>query len=264
MLRPLRSPWPVATRIVAVLLAAGALAACDSAPGLPAADARPSVTAFALTPVTDSLGTDARTADVPLQLTLTLVGTGPIRVRALVRYAGTDTLVAVVTATAAPGPVTLDVPIVVPRGAIGDYSVTVATEGPDRRAGDGASGVFRFRASSLGPPAVAGVTAPASITAPTRQGNTAQLTVVVAATDPDGRENLAVVVLEQPGVGVIGQLSDRGRGDGSGDATAGDGRYSGALLIPFGFPPDTYTLNAIAIDRSGQASEPVSFTFTVQ
>lgn len=257
---------PRLLRSLAVLgVFAPLLAACDNtAPGLPPADARPSVTAFALTPDTDSLGTDAPTASVPLQLAMTVAGEGPVRVRALVRYAGTDTLVANVAQSVEPGPVTLDVPITLPRGATGDYAVTVTTEGPDRRAGDGAAGVFRFRASDLGPPTVTAVEAPASVRRPTSSANVARLRVVVTAIDPDGRENLAVVLLEQPGVGVIGQLSDRGRADGSGDATANDGRYTGDLQIPAGFPVGTYTLNALAVDRAGQFSEPRAFTFTVE
>lgn len=261
MPRPFRS-LRAARVLFGVALAVGALAACDSAPGLPVADARPSVTAFALTPSSDSLGTDARTADVPLQLALTVAGAGPVRVRAIVRYTGTDTLVTSTTVSVEPGERVIELPVVLPRGAIGDYAVTVATEGPDRRPGDGASAVFRFRASSLGPPAVNAVDAPGSVTAPTREGGETELPIVVTVTDPDGRENLAVVLLEQPGIGIIGQLSDRGRD--FGDQTAGDGRYSGALSIPFGFPPDVYTLNAIAVDRAGRQSDPVPFTFTVE
>ena len=253
-------------RSLAVLgVLAALLAACDNtAPGLPPADARPSVTAFALAPDTDSLGTDAPTASIPLQVAMTVAGTGPVRVRAIVRYTGTDTLVASVAQSVEPGPVTLDVPLVLPRGATGDYAVTVTTEGPDRRAGDGAAGVFRFRASNLGPPVVTAAEAPASVRRPTSSANVARLRIVVTATDPDGRENLAVVVLEQPGVGVIGQLSDRGRADGSSDATANDGRYTGELLIPSDFPVGSYTLNALAVDRASQVSEPRAFTFTVE
>ena len=254
-------------RLLRSLAAVGvlALAACDTTTtGLPPDDARPSVTAFALTPDTDSLGTAAPTASVPLQIAMTVAGDGPVRVRALVRYTGTDTLVASVSQSVQPGPVTLDVPLVLPRGATGDYAVTVTTEGPDRRVGDGAAGVFRFRASDLGPPAVTAVEAAATIRRPTNPANVARLRVVVAATDPDGRENLAVVVLEQPGVGVIGQLSDRGRDDGSGDATAADGRYTGDLQFTSDFPTGTYTLNALAVDRAGQFSAPRAFTFTVE
>ena len=264
MPRPLRSLRAARALLGALAFGAAAtLAACDSAPGLPSADARPSVTAFALTPSSDSLGTDARTASVPLQLALTVAGTGPVRVRATVRYSGTDTLVTQTTVSVDPGERVVDLPVVIPRGAIGDYAVTVATEGPDRRPGDGASAVFRFRASSLGPPVVGEIAAAATVRRPANaNAPRTRLPLVVAASDPDGRENLAVVVLEQPGVGIIGQLSDRGRS--FGDATAGDGRYSGELLIPFDFPPDVYTLNAIAVDRAGRQSDPVPFTFTVE
>lgn len=252
-------------RLACLLAACAALAACDSsAPGLPPADARPAITAFALSPGTDSLETDARTASIPLALALTLAGEGPIRVRATVRYAGTDSLVAEVRQTLPPGNAVLDVPLVLPRGAIGDYAVRVTTEGPDRRVGDGAEGVFRFRASSLGPPVVEGIQAPASVRRPTNPNAFAALPIVVTVSDPDGRENIAVVLLEQPGVGVIGQLSDRGRSDGSGDATAGDGRYSGTLQIPASFPPGSYTLEAVAVDRAGLFSARVPFTFTVE
>lgn len=255
-------PCPPRSLLGAVLLLVPLLAACDDAPGLPNEAARPAITAFALTPGQDSLATDARTASVPLQATFTLAGDGPIRVRALVRYAGTDTLVASEDVRVEPGAVTLDLPLTLPRGATGDYAVEVSTEGPDRRAGDGARGVFRFRAASLGPPVVTGVEAGTSVTRPTSSTGVVRLNVVAVVTDPDGRENIAAVVLQQPGVGILGELSDGGRD--RGDQTADDGRYSGSLQFTRDTPPGTYTLEAVAFDRAGEASVPVAFTFTVQ
>lgn len=250
----------------AALLLVLLVAACDDAPGVPDVSARPAITAFALTPGQDSLATAAPTASVPLQATFTLVGDGPVRVRALVRYAGTDTLVAMADVRVEPGPVTLDLPLTLPRGATGDYAVEVSTEGPDRRPGDGARGIFRFRAASLGPPVVTAVEAGTSVTRPTSASGVARLNVVVVVTDPDGRENIAVVLLQQPGVGVLGQLSDSGggRNGDTGDVTADDGQYSGRLQFTRDTPAGTYTLEVVAFDRAGESSAPVAFTFTVQ
>lgn len=255
-------------RVVLLTLCAAALAvsACDSAPGLPAEVRRPAVTAFALTPAADSLAGSAATATVPLVLNVTLAGEGTIVVRALVRYAETDTLVAETRVEAAPGPLRIELPVVLPRGATGDYAVTLTTEGADGRSGDGASAVFRFRAASLGPPAVAGVTVPATVTRPASAGARATpLTISAGVTDPDGRANIAAVLLVDAAGRIVAQLFDEGRtGRAADDAMAGDGRYTVTLGVPFEFETGAVTLFVVAYDRAGTASAPVSLTFEVR
>ena len=238
------------------------LAACDAAPGFPAEATLPTLEDVRVAPTEDSLATDAPTATVPLTVEAEVGGEGPVTVRVLVRYAETDTLVAEATVEAEPGPVRVEAPFTVPRGATGDYRVTVATEGPDGRAGDGAAAVVQFRAASLGPPVVADVEIDSPITRGTR---TITEPVVATVTDPDGVANVAVVALVDPETGVvIGRLFDRGRADNGTDQTAGDGRFTAGLRISPDFPAGTYTLAVVALDRAGEQSEARPFTFTVQ
>ena len=246
-----------------VLCMALAWTGCDSAPGAVERADRPVIAGVEITPLEDSLETSAPTATIPLTVRLNLDGAGPIVVRVLVRYAETDTLTASSTETVEPGTVELAVPLTLPRGAIGDYAVSVVTEGPDGRAGDEASARFRFTASSLGPPTVT-VTAPTTVTAPASGGRPATLPIVATATDPDGRENVALVLIQDVDGFVLGRIYDEGPNGRSDDETAGDGRYSGSLQIPSGFPEGTYTLAATAVDRAGELSAPAPFTFTVR
>ena len=254
----------------AALAALLALAACDAAPGLPAEVRRPSVTAFALTPAEDSLATDAPTATVPLVLTATLAGEGAVVVRALVRYAESpsrdapDTLTAETRGEAAPGQLRIELPVTVSRGATGDYAVTMTTEGADGRTGDGAEAVFRFRAASLGPPAVTGVTAAASVTRPTSDRPVA-FPVSADVTDPDGLANVTVVALFDTDGGLVAFLYDEGGlGRSPADARAGDGRYTGALGVRRDAPAGTVELTAVAFDRAGGQSAPFPLTFEIR
>ena len=252
---------PVALRPAAALLVV-ALAACDAAPGPAAEAARPRLSDLAITPDTAALGTDAPEAAVPLAVAGTLAGDGPAEVRVLVRWAEADTLVADVAAEVAPGPFRVEVPLTLARGAIGDYAVTVATEGPDGRAGDRAAAVLQFSAENLGPPSVT-VADGGSVARP---AGTATRTVPIRATvtDPDGRANVAAVVLQIPedqGGGVIDRIFDEGDGQ---DETAGDGVYSAGLVVDSAFPVGTFALEVVAIDRAGAASEPAPFIFTIR
>ncbi len=252
----------------AVLLATG-LAACDSAPGLPAEGVRPAVTAFAVSPTRDSLATAAPVARIPLTVDATISGEGRVAVRVLVRYAeasrrsGVDSLVADTLVRVEPGALRLVLPLALPRGATGDYAVALTTAGADGRTGGGASGTFRFRAASLGPPAVSGVTAPTSV-ARTPPGS-APFQISALVSDPDGLANVATVVLTDEAGGIIVELYDEGRaGRSRDDATAGDGRYTVTIGIPPGFAAGSYTLAVVAIDRAGMQSAPAPFTFVVR
>ncbi|MEO0558123.1 MAG: hypothetical protein AAF170_08055 [Bacteroidota bacterium] len=248
---------------VVVLLMTLAWTGCDSAPGAVERSERPAIANVEVTPLSDSLETAAPTASIPLTVRLTLDGPGPIVVRVLVRYAETDTLVASSTDTVEPGAVELAVPLTLPRGATGDYAVSIITEGPDGRAGDEASARFRFKAASLGPPTVT-VEAPTTVTAPASGSRPATLPIVATATDPDGRENIVLVLIQDVDGFILGRIYDEGPNGRSDDDTAGDGRYSGSLQIPPGFPAGMYTLAATAVDRAGELSDPASFTFTVR
>ena len=199
----------------------------------------------------------------------TLAGEGRIVVRAVVRYGETssvrDTLVTQVRVEAQAGPVRIEVPVTLPRGATGEYGVSLLTEGADGRTGDGASGVFRFRAASLGPPVVTAVSAPPTVTPPAQSGRATDFRVSADVTDPDGRLNVAAVYVVDETGAVVQELFDEGStGRSRGDERLGDGRYTVTLGIPFGFAPGQYALAIVAVDRAGTQSAPVPFTFEVR
>ncbi|MGB3542727.1 hypothetical protein [Rubrivirga sp.] len=264
---------PVALRPVVALLAL-TLAGCDAAPGFDDETRRPSFAEAEITPVTFDLESADATATVPLAVTGVLEAEGAVELLVVVRYAetiaynalvdgrtvNTDTLVTEVALEVEPGPFRVDVPLTLPRGATGDYTVRVSTEGADGRAGDQLVSVFQFSAPSLGPPSVT-VADAAAVDRPT--GDTIR-TVPIAATvtDPDGRENIALVFAQVPdGGGFIGELFDSG---GDSDTLLGDGVYSAAVRVDSSFVPGTYALEVVAVDRAGTASDPAPFTFTVR
>ena len=250
--------------VLLALAASAPLAACDSEPGLLPEAARPTIESVRVTPVRDSLATAAPTAEIPLAVEAELGGEGPITVRVLVRYAETDSVVAEAVAVAEPGPVRVEAPLALPRGATGDYEVDVTTEGPGGRLGDRAAAVFRFAAASLGPPSVT-VEAPATVTA--GADGAAEFTVTVAVSDPDGLANVVAVGLrEAESEGIALRLFDRGSTQQrpSADEVAGDGRYTETVRLG-GLQPGTgVALEAVAVDRAGTVSEPAPFTITVQ
>ncbi|PAP78445.1 hypothetical protein BSZ37_19455 [Rubrivirga marina] len=244
-------------------LLAVALWGCDAAPGFASEVARPTLGTVDVSPVDVSLDTDAPTATVPLAVTGTLGGEGTVRMLVLVRYAETDSLVTQTEAEVQPGDFRVDAPFDLPRGAIGEYSVRVATEGADGRAGDQAAAVFRFVATNLGPPSVTANT-PSPVSRPSGT-NTARVPLVATVTDPDGRANIAAVVAVDPESGVtIGRLFDDGPAGGAADQTADDGRYSASVTVTSDFEPGTYELAIVAVDKYGAESEPALYTFTVR
>ena len=240
-----RRPLPA----LAALLALGA---CDSAPGAFEPQPLPQISNVEVTPTDVDFQSDAATADVPLTVSADV--SAPAELRVLVRYTDSDEPLADVTQSVGAGRATVQAPVQIPRGAIGDYEITVLTEGADGRPGDRAQAVLRFAASSLGAPSV-------TVTAPQTVAPGGTLDVVAAVTDPDGIENVAFVLLTDEFGGVIAPLSDAG---GRADAEAGDGRFSESLQLNAEAEPGDIVLRVVATDRAGLESEPALFTVTVQ
>jgi len=244
------------------VLLAVALAACDAAPGFADEVARPTFSTVTVGPLAYQHDSDAPTATVPISVEGTLVAEGAVQARVLVRYAETDSLVVEEERELSPGAFSFVVPAVLLRGATGDYSVRVTTEGADGRAGDQAAAILRFSATNLGGPSVRVATA-APVTRPT---GTARVNVPIKATvtDPDGLANIAVVYAQVPeaeGGGFLGRLYDDGD---NADTTEDDGVYSAAIVVTSDFEPGTYNLEVVAVDRAGAVSAPAPFSFTVR
>ena len=250
---------PVALR-PAVALAALLVAGCDAAPGFAAEVRPPTLAEVDVTPSAFALDGEGATATVPLAVAGVLDAEGAVEVRVLVRYAETDTLVTEVAETVEPGAFRIEAPFAVERGAVGEYSVRVSTEGADGRAGDQATALVRFSSQNLGPPSVT-VNRPDAVARPTGT-RIVRVPLVATVADPDGRSNVAVVEARVPeGGGVIGRLFDDG---GDADDEAGDGRYSAEIVVDSTFEPGTYALEVVAIDRAGAESAPAAYTFTVR
>lgn len=245
------SRFPLLLAVVAVV------AGCDTAPGADEAIGDPvSITGFSLTPLSDSLETNAAVAEIPLTLQATTGGGGAARLLYTVRYRATDSLVTQGEMTGNGGQYNATPTLRLPRGAVGEYAVTVASEGADGSAGDRASSLFLFDATNLGAPEVASVDAPSSVS----RGS--DFSISAPMVDPDGRENIARVALLSE-EGVLGLLRDDGQSQ-SGDATAGDGTFTIALSVPSEAEAGSIPLGVFAIDRFGVSSDTTTFTVSIQ
>ncbi len=243
-----------------------ALAACDTAPGVPPlVPEPPTLAGFVLSPEAFALDGSAAEAQIPLTLAATVedpAGAGVV-VRYYVRRQGADDLVAEGTlepSVGDQGPSThyAATTLTLPRGATGLYTVTVLATDPEGRIGDRAVGTLRFTHESLGPPTVSAVEFPATLARP------ATFNVVAAVSDPDGPENLVAVELRAPS-GQAFPLRDDGSGSsGTGDETAGDGRFTVGLGIGEGNAPGVYRFVVVARDVEGQMSVPDSIAITVE
>ncbi len=251
-----------ALRSVFFVLLAFAVAACDDAPG--ATDpfgSPPGISAFSFTPEAfeDVSGNALVTVEPAISVAVT-GGTGEILIRAFVRDLEGDDLLAEVEASGGPGRYALSPRFDLPRGAVGDYEITVTTEDASGVPGDRASGVFAFSSASLGAPSLSAVQAsPSTVQRPASGRQT--ITITADVTDPDGLANIARVELRGDIVDVPFRFVDDGQ---TGDATAGDGRFTLGLSIGSGFPTGAFTLQLVAVDRTGLESSPAEVTFTVQ
>jgi len=245
------------------------LAACDDAPGPPAlVSAAPTVSDLQLTPSAFDYEGEQDTVAIPLRISVAVdEGDGEVAVRYVVRRPFEGGALAEGALAPAEGRYAAEVTLAVARGAVGPYVVTVVASGAGG-IGNTATAYLRYSAEDLGPPTVQGA---ASDPNPVRPPGT--FTITARVDDPDGLPNVARVVLSSGGAEF--KLCDDGNSGAcgfggtdrpapSGDATAGDGRFSRRFQIPAGTDPGDIGFTVQAFDRAGQASEPVPLTVTVQ
>jgi hypothetical protein len=254
---------------VAVLACAAVLAACDDAPGPPALfTAPPAILDLDVAPLDfNYAGTDP-TVTIPLTLSAAVdEGDGDVTVRFVVRRQFESGPLAEGTLTPEGDRYTGAASFDVERGEVGLYVVTVVATGAGG-IGNEATALVRYTAADLGPPAVVAASASPNPVAP---GNAFTITAEVA--DPDGLANVARVEVSNGGAEF--QLCDDGNagvcGFGgtdfpspSGDAEAGDGRFSRRFGLPAEQPPGPFDFTVRAYDLAGQASAPFPLTVVVQ
>ena len=245
------------------------LAGCDEAPGPPAlVSAPPAVSDLQLTPSTFEYTGDADTVQVPLQLSVAVdAGDGVSSVRYVVRRQFESGVLAEGELAPADGRYAGTTSFAVARGAVGLYIVTVTAFGAGG-VGNEATALLHYAAEDRGPPVVTGASVnPNPVVAPS------DFTVSAQVSDPDGLANVARVVLSSGGAEFAlcddGNEGSCGLGgtdlpSPSGDAAAGDGRFSRKFSVPAGSGTGDIGFTVQAFDRAGQASEPVQLIVTLQ
>jgi hypothetical protein len=245
------------------------LAGCDEAPGPPAlVSAPPAVSDLQLTPSTFEYTGTEDTVLVSLQLSAAVdEGDGDVSVQYVVRRQFESGALAEGALVPADGRYAGATSFEVARGAVGLFAVTVTASGAGG-VGNEATALLRYTAEDLGPPVVTGASAD-----PNPVGVPGAFTVTAQVADPDGLANVARVVLASGGAEF--ELCDDGDAGAcgfggtdlaapSGDATAGDGRYSRRFQLPEGTAAGDIGFTVEAFDRAGQASDRVPLIVTVQ
>jgi hypothetical protein len=247
----------------ALVALVGALVGCDTAPGPQPLEGRPPlVSDFAFSP--DSVyfddvvaSGDSAAVDLALSVRASDPDGGSIsRVAYVVRGQFEGTIAQGTLADAGDGQYATTVLLRLGRGQRGRYTVLVYAVDSDGLLSNEVRGLFELTGVGLGPPVIDAVDAPAEFDPP------GTLQLIAEVSDPDGPSDIArvEVVFPAPFNGVF-TLADDGSAA-SGDAEAGDGRYT----VTFGIdtaPPGPVTVTFRAFDRDGLASADVPFTITI-
>lgn len=245
----------------------GTVAACDSAPGAASDpfDQRPPVlTDLQVSPeqvVLEELPPEqieGETVRVPLTVSAEvsdpdddLVGLSYVVFPAL---GGSEALLRGPLEPASDGRYAASGMLVLPASAVGDYVVQVRGVDAAGLVSNEVRSVFAFTSTNE-PPVIEAVEAtPDPLTPP------ATLVLIATVSDPNGLGNIARVTGRTPS-GFDFELFDDGQS--SGDATAGDGRFTASFDVPSA-TPGVQTFTFQAFDRLGAASEVFEKDVTIQ
>ncbi|QXD14606.1 hypothetical protein GQ464_014390 [Rhodocaloribacter litoris] len=272
-------------RDFSVRIAAGAclfgllLAGCDSVPGPPADTRPPLLSGFSFSPqriVLEELPPGQIEGDlvrVPLELGVTARDEdGDLEtVRFLVRppLSSTEVVAQGEMTAAGDGRYVAGPVLEFSRGEVGVYTVLVFAVDAAGQFSNQARGELVFEAAGR-PPVIEDVEMPERVTRPAPGENPLAIPIVAVVSDPDGLENIARVEMQVVPGGAVFRLCDDG-GDGacnpgasSGDAVAGDGRFTITVQLTSDNAPGQTTFRFRAVDRAGLESEPVERTITVE
>lgn len=243
------------------------LSGCDSAPGVgDLIPNPPTLSDFSFTPVEFEHTGSSDTAQIPLQLGVTVANPsgGVLTVDYFVRRQFNDALVAQGTlSSAAGGRYEGGETVSVPRGEIGMYVITVTVVDDMGNVGNIVTGLLRFASENLGPPVIEDVEFPPTVTRPAEGEPPVLVPVIATVSDPDGLGNITSVFTSTGGIDFE-MLDDGGFGSISGDEIAGDGRYTVTFQIESTNSGNDLDLTLQAIDGFGSESEVVAITIIVE
>ena len=158
--------------------------------------------------------------------------------------------------------------LVVPKGAIANYSVLVYAVDEAGQISNRGRGLVRVISSEVGgPPVVESVEVDPPVVRPGATGTTFRL--IASVSDPDGLANVLRVEGTAPNGSSFSLLDD---GVSFGDETAGDGLFTVRFDVPPScdvapqpcVSPSTQTFRIQAFDRSGLASEVFEQEVTIE
>lgn len=240
------------------------LGACDSAPGRTTAPGRlPIVTSVAATPadvvVEELPAADVTATTVRVRLAVAATARDPEGALDRVSYALyplTPSALPLVAQRLRPtggDAFAADTTLTLPRTGLGTYTLRVYALDAEGQLGEGQTRLVlrsRNRAPALGTVAAS----------PNPYPGTGALVLTAEATDPDGTADLDRV--EATFAGTTFRLFDDGAT--SGDATAGDGRYTATILFSERPAAGTYPIAFVAIDRQGARSATAQTSLVIQ
>lgn len=273
--------WSRVGGFLAVVAIAAAAAGCDTAPGPELPGLRPPVVSgFTYAPATvvvDDLPPDAVTDDavrvtVSAQVQVLDPDSDVDRVGFVVMDpAGASTPVATgVLSGLGQGRYGMETEVAFPRGLVGRYTLLVYAVDRSGRLGNEVRGAIDLLATGT-PPVITGVEMPETVRRPAPGEPPTPVTIVATVTDPDGLANvLRVETLVNAATTPLYLCDDGGQGacnagfGTSGDAVAGDGRFTLTVAVESGNAPGPNTFVFTAVDRSGLRSEPVTRTIVIE
>jgi len=158
--------------------------------------------------------------------------------------------------------------ILFPVALTGSYVLIVYASDEAGMLGNEVRGVIELAALG-GPPVIESVDFPATVQRPADGEAAVPIMIVAQVSDPDGLANVARVEVRFNGGSPLLLCDDGGQdacnpGFASGDETAGDGLFTLTIQVESTNALGDISLEFVATDRSGLASDPVTRVLTIE
>lgn len=246
------------------LLVGGVAAGCDSAPGPAAVGFPPELSEFSYTPQQVVLeewpSEEVVDGRVHISLSVAVTAEDPEGAVVEVGYVvesplrGVSPVAAGPLAPAGAGRYEAVIPVEIPVGDVGPYTVRLYAVDAAGLLSNQVRGTLRFTAQGEAP-VIEEVAVPASVARPAEGESPLVVAVVAVVSDPDGLRNVSRVLFwEAARPEAVFPLRDDGAVRQSGDVQAGDGRYTAFFGVDARSTPGERTFVFQAYDRAGQAS----------